>query len=61
MTTTLSHEHVLLSPIPILWVSYFSAVQAVVGIVTEESNDYFATRYWAQKKVTVILLLVTLP
>jgi hypothetical protein len=45
----------------------------VVGTVTEETNDYFATRYWAlkkgnyyfatrywaPKKVTIISLLVT--
>jgi hypothetical protein len=24
--------------------------QPVVGTVTEETNDYFATRYWALKK-----------
>ncbi len=26
---------------------------AVVGTVTEVSNDYFATRYWTRKKVTI--------
>jgi hypothetical protein len=34
-------------------------IQSVVGTVTEETNDYFATRYWALKKVTIISLLVT--
>jgi hypothetical protein len=32
---------------------------AVVGTVTEETYDYFATRYWALKKETIISLLVT--
>jgi hypothetical protein len=27
-----------------------SWVYSVVGTVTEETNDYFATRYWALKK-----------
>ncbi len=35
------------------------SLTAVVGTVTEETNDYFATRYWALKKVTIISLLVT--
>jgi hypothetical protein len=36
---------------------------AVVGTVTEESKDYFATLYWTLKKVTIISLpvLVTGP
>ncbi len=50
-------------------------VQPLVDTVSEESNDYFATRYWALKKSydyfatrywalkkgTIILLLVTGP
>ncbi len=36
-------------------------MEAVVGTVTEEINDYSATRYWTLKKVTNISLLVTGP
>jgi hypothetical protein len=32
--------------------------EAVVGIVPEESNDYFATRYWDLKKATIIALSI---
>ncbi len=31
-------------------VSLVQWVNTVVGTVTEETNDYFATRYWALKK-----------
>jgi hypothetical protein len=34
---------------------------AVVGTVTKESNDYFAIRYWALKKITIILLPIAEP
>ncbi len=33
----------------------------VVGTITEESKDYFATCYWAPTKVTITSLLVTVP
>jgi hypothetical protein len=39
----------------------FHDMEAVVGTVTEEINDYLATRYWTLKKVTNISLLVTGP
>jgi hypothetical protein len=36
-------------------------ITATVGTITEKSNDYFATRYWALKNVMIILLLNTRP
>ncbi len=38
---------------------FSSQVLPVVGTVTEETNDYFAIRYWGLKKVTIFSLLVT--
>jgi hypothetical protein len=31
----------------------------MVDSVTDESNDYFVTRYWALKKVTILIIFLT--